>query len=410
MEFSRRSWLGGMAITPIVGLAGTARAAEAEILSAPAPIAPITKADFNLGGRTYLNNAGSHPLSNNAAAAMRAYIDGKTGGPRTRNPHGDPRAQFARIINAKPSEIAVIQATNVGENWVAIGLGLRGSKARVVTDGGHFMGSLYMYDELAKQGLDVQRVKVRPDGTVSLDDIAARMNKNTRLVAVSLVSMTTGFKYDLKALCDLAHSYGAWVHVDAIQAVGSSHVDVRDSGVDSLAAGTYKWLMGEGGVGFFYVREDRFERLGHPVYGYAQVDFSMSKMPYDPIEPGGGMTPRQDARGHFEIGGEAGIAMEAAQDSMARLLMMGLDPIVAHRKPLLAYLRETLPSYGYKPLAANSDASLACFAFKDADQRLSAKLRDAGITIAVYENRIRVAPSIYNDMDDMRKLADVLKV
>lgn len=406
MDVSRRSWLGGMALAPVVGLAGEARA---ETLTAPAPIAPITKADFNLGGRTYLNNGGSHPLSLNAAAAMRAYIDGKTGGPRTRNPHGDPRAQFARLINAKPNEIAIIQATNVGENWVANGLMLRGSKKRVVTDGGHFMGSLYMYDELAKQGLDVQRVKVRPDGTVNLDDIAAKLNKNTALVAVSLVSMTTGYKYDLKALCDLAHSYGAWVHVDAIQAVGSTHVDVRDSGVDSLAAGTYKWLMGESGVGFFYVREDRFERLGRPVYGFAQVNFSMAKMPYDPVEPGGAMTQRQDAQGHFEIGGEAGIALEAVQDSMARIQLMGIEAIAAHRRPLLAYLRETLPSYGYVPLAAQSDASLACFAYKDADEKLSAKLRAANITIAVYENRIRVAPSLFNDMDDMRKLADVLK-
>lgn len=407
MKFSRRAWLGGMALAPVAGLAG--RAAAAEILAAPAPIAPVTKADFNLGGRTYLNNAGSHPLSVNAAAAMRAAIDAKTGGPRAPNPHGDPCAQFARMINAKPSEVCIITATNYGENLVVQGLGLRGSKARVVTDGGHFMGALYMYDELAKQGLDVKRVAPRPDGTVSLDDIAAQMNRNTKLVAVSLVSMTTGYMYDLKALCDLAHSFGAWVHVDAIQAVGSTPVDVRASGVDSLAAGTYKWLMGESGVGFFYVREDRFERLGHPVYGFAQVDFSMSKMPYDPVGPFGAYTQRKDAQGHFEIGGEAGLPMAAVQDSLARILVTGVETIAAHRRPLLAYLHEKLPSYGFTPLARESDSALACFAYKDADEKLTPKLRAANITAAVYENRIRIAPSVFNDMADMEKLVDAVK-
>lgn len=401
MRATRRAWLGGAAVAAIGGLPKVAAAAGT--------VASLSRDDFDLGEGTYLNSGGNHPLSRPAAAAMRAFVDGRAGGARASNPYGDPRAQFARLINAKPSEVALIAATAAGENLIVQGLGLLDGNGRVVTDGGHFMGSLYMYEALAKRGLDVRRVAVRTDGTVSLDDIAAHVSRGVGLIAVSLVSMTTGFQYDLKALCDLAHAHGAWVHVDAIQAVGAIPVDVRASGVDSLAAGGYKWLMGESGVAFLYVRDDRLERLQRPVFGFGQLEFDMAHLPFDPVPPGGGFRERSGARGRFELGGESGLVLRAVQDSMARIEHMGVEAIAAHRRPLLSRLRSRLVDRGYRALSPNGDGPLACFAFENASARLTAKLRAARIEIAIYQNRIRVSPSIFNTMDDVERLLEVLE-
>jgi len=53
-----------------------------------------------------------------------------------------------------------------------------------------------------------------------------------------------------------------------VQAVGAVPVDVRASGVDFLACSSYKWLMGDMGLGFLYVRGDRLDRLERTQYGF----------------------------------------------------------------------------------------------------------------------------------------------
>jgi selenocysteine lyase/cysteine desulfurase len=411
---SRRTLLYGAALLPIAGI-GAGRAEVAASAAAAPAAAPgsrpgvLTRADFALGDYTYIDAAAVHPLSIHAATAMRAYVDRRMGMRQRLESDTDPRALFAKLINASPAEVAVITSTSVGENYVVNGLGLRGSRDRVVTDSLHFMGSLYMYDELARSGLDVQVVKPRGDHAIHLDDVAAKIDHRTRLVAVSLVSMTTGFKHDLKALCDLAHSHGALVYADAVQAIGNIPVDVRDSGVDFLASSTYKWLMGDFGAGFMYVRADRLGSLGRPVYGYEQLDFEMARLPYDP-QPGasGPSKQLQDAHGHVEIGSEAEGVLVAAGDSMQRILAMGVVEIARRRQPLVDFLRAKLSPLGFEPLAPPSNAALACFGYPDADKRLRAKLTRANVRVSLYTHRIRVAPSVYNDMSDMEKLVDVL--
>ena len=138
-------------------------------------------------------------------------------------------------------------------------LGL-GPNAGVVTDAFHYDASMAMYGEFQKQGVPVAVVAPR-NNRIDLHDLDALIQKNTRLVAVSLIASTTGYQHDLKALCDVAHSKGALVYADIIQAAGAIPIDVKQSGVDLACCGTYKWLMGEFGVAFLYVRPDRLEQL-----------------------------------------------------------------------------------------------------------------------------------------------------
>ncbi len=218
--------------------------------------------------------------------------------------------------------------------------------------------------------------------------------------------MTTGFKHDLKALCELAHSHGALVYADAVQAIGNIPVDVRDSGVDFLAASTYKWLMGDFGAGFMYARADRLGALGRPVYGYEQLDFEMAKLPYDP-QPGasGPMTQLQDAHGHLEIGSEAEIILVAAVDSMQRIAATGVDEISAPPPTAGGLLTRQAATAGVRASAPPSERrGSPALPIPTPRKRLRAKLNQANVRISVYTHWIRVAPSVYNDMGDMEKL------
>ena len=119
----------------------------------------------------------------------------------------------------------------------------------------HFTTSLYMYKELEKKGVELRIVKHR-NWAIDVNDMDRAIDKNTRLVSLALVSNVNGFMHDAKAVSALAHARGAYVFADIIQAVGAVPIDVRALGIDFASAGTYKWLMGERGFGFLYVRED----------------------------------------------------------------------------------------------------------------------------------------------------------
>ena len=82
----------------------------------------------------------------------------------------------------------------------------------------------------------------------------------------------------------LAHERGALVLLDAYQAVGSMPIDVRELGVDFLAAGVLKYLLGSAGLGFLYARRDVVERVWPTATGwFADRDmFEMDISDYSP--------------------------------------------------------------------------------------------------------------------------------
>ena len=117
--------------------------------------------------------------------------------------------------------------------------------------------------------------------------------------------MYNGFQHDLKAVCDLAHANGAYVYADIIHSAGAEPFDVQITGVDFAACSTFKWLMGDFGIGFLYAREDLLDRIRRPVMGYYQA--SNLEQLFPPNLPEGEYTPlayalEKSATGTFETG------------------------------------------------------------------------------------------------------------
>src|SRR5262249_43930096 len=240
----RREWLAAGAGALLATAKGAAEAAETSRLPG--------KADFPLAAkRTYLNNAGYHPMSVKASRAVDDYLGRHTEG--TKEPDWAVSAavkrDFAALINARPAAVSYVTSTMVGENLVVAGLGIANGGGNVVTDGLHFEGSLYLYGSLRERGVDVRVVRPR-DWRIDPRDLERAVDRNTKLVAVSLVSYLNGFQHDLKAVADLAHAHGAYVYADVIQAAGAVPMDVQAACVDFCACATYKWLMGDFGLGF----------------------------------------------------------------------------------------------------------------------------------------------------------------
>src|SRR6185436_13448061 len=165
----------------------------------------------------------------------------------------------------------------------------RATDANVVTDWLHFDGALVHLLELKRRGLDVRIVKPTADYRIDIKDLARVIDRKTKLVELSSTAMYNGFQHDLKAVCDLAHSHGAYVYADIIHTAGAEPFDVKASGVDFAACSSFKWLMGDFGLGFLYAREELLDRITRSQIGYYQASQMTGHFP--PNYPAGAYRP-----------------------------------------------------------------------------------------------------------------------
>ncbi len=400
---NRREFLAATAV--VAGSATTSRSMSTTGRDAFAGRSDL-RADFPVtAATTYLNSAAMHPLSLPASKALLEYIDAQVYR-RTRDFDADRQAdlkkRFAALINAKPSEIAFVQNTSDGENIVVMGMDLARMRGNIVVDELHFETSLYMYKALESKGLQLRIVKHR-DWKIDLHDMDKAIDRETRLVSMALVSNVNGYLHDARAIADLAHARGAYVFADIVQAAGAVPVDVRAMGIDFGSTATYKWLMGERGFGFLYVREDLQGTVVPTTrYGHRQLaKFDRIGITWEPL-PGAAK---------YETGTIPNALAACSYRSLQYIDEIGgVTAIRAHARPLIERLQRELPKKGYTPVTPpGTETPIVAFEVRDVDA-VQRKLRAANVsaTMISEERRLRLSVSVFNNDEDIDRVVAAL--
>lgn len=430
-RMTRRHFIGKVAVTG-AGIMASSRlgakdgfsnrqAASAAPRSSSKPDFAAIRADFPRASRKlWLAAAETHPFSVHTLRAIENYSQYRLLGPGegrtyfTRDMQSEAKRLFADLINGKPEEIAFVMSTTHGENIVAAGLDLARRGGNVVIDDLHFPASTYLYSALEKQGIIELRIVRHRDWKIRLADMEKAIDRNTRLVSLALVSNINGYMHEAKAISDLAHANGAFVYGDIIQAVGNTPVDVHAMGIDCAASSTYKWLMGDFGIGFLYVRKDlqqtaiKQTRYGlRALKGLKGRDFEL----HDDATIYEGTTSMPNLPG------------VCAYEGLKYITKLGIENIRAHAKPLTDRLQKEMPALGYAPITAlHNPSPIVSFlapdpeatrtklnrAFGEQVVSLSRwrKTNDKGETEIV--NGIRAAVSVYNNDEDIDQFLNAL--
>ena len=103
-------------------------------------------------------------------------------------------------------------------------------------------------------GFKVHILPVDEFGLIDMDEFRAVLNKNTLLVSIMMANNEIGTVQNIGEICRLAKKEGAWVHSDAVQAVGKIPVNVRELELDYLTISAHK-IYGPKGIGALYVRK-----------------------------------------------------------------------------------------------------------------------------------------------------------
>src|SRR5262249_7737925 len=230
----------------------------------------------------YHTNESSGTMSEPVLAAVNAFLDDVRDNGRNnysawcRYSEEQIKARVARLIGARPSEIAFVKNTTEGLVTVANGLDWREGD-NVVLPRIEYPSNVYCWMRLAKIGVSIRWIEPQ-EGRVPLAAIAQTINKRTRVVSLSAVQFSNGYRHDLAALSELCRRRSVLLNLDAIQWVGALNLDLSQLAVDFLAFGGHKWLLAPIGTGIFYCSANALDRLAPPHVGYHQVATSAAPL------------------------------------------------------------------------------------------------------------------------------------
>jgi cysteine desulfurase/selenocysteine lyase len=350
----------------------------------------------------YFDHAAVGPLPNRVVEATKRVIQEKTEGDLHWESWEETaeatRRAIAELIQARQEEIALVHSTSEGLAIIANGLSYEKDQ-NIVTCDMEFTSNLFPWQALAKRrGLELRVVKNR-DGRLSMEDFANVIDQKTRLVALSYVQYSNGFRTNLQELSKIAHEHGAYVVTDAVQAVGQMPVNVADLEVDFLATSGYKWLLSPISTGFLYVKQDLFNEVWPTIVGYRSDENQMS---YDFREFQPARTARRYEDGQLNFPGFAGMG-----EAIGLLRGIGLenvwDRIIALADRLCDGLRQRTNVRLRSHVDDKSRSGILNVACKDPDSAVR-YLLGRGIAASVRGGGLRISPHFYNTENEIDRL------
>ncbi len=350
----------------------------------------------------FLNNAAESPLNTRVHRRLDEYLALAAEAPHRKPSVRTPvRRLLARLLGGRPEEYALVTSTGVGLGLAAAGYPWAPGDNVVLFAGEHW-NNTFPWLALRERGVDVRVLPLGPDLRLDPERLARSVDTRTRMVAVAAVRHTTGYRADLRSLGRIARDAGALFVVDGIQAAGVVPLDVAGDGIDVLACGGFKWLLGQPGTGFLYVREGAWDRFRPALPGMFAAEDDLDALRWLP-----------DAR-RFETGSLAYPLFHAWTAGLELLLETGVGAIharvLALTDRLLAGLRaRDLPVATPADTLAERSAILAFTAGSTAaNERLSIRLAEAGIVISLRGGLCRVSPAFFNTEAEIDHFLEVL--
>ena len=356
---------------------------------------------------TYLNYAGIGPPSavatRRAASVLeRQAVLGSRGSAYWQGLQASARHRVARLIGAHDSEIAFTKNTPESISIVASGLRWREGD-NVVVPRCEFPANVYPWMNLAARGVEVRWVDA-PEGVFTLDDVARAIDERTRIVALSWIQFSSGFRIDLEAVGDLCDDRGVHLLVDAIQGVGVVPIDVKACNVHFLATASHKWLMAPMGAGWFYCRSDVIDGIELTEVGQNTVVPGTSYTSY-------AFEPKPDAR-RFEAGVPPYACIAGLDGALELLEQIGVERVHEHVLGLCDRLIEGVQEKGCTvrtPLAHEQRAGIVSFRHPTVDSdTVESTCAVAGVVVASREGAVRVAPHVTNTTHDIDRFLEAL--
>ena len=358
--------------------------------------------------RVYLNHAAVAPLPAPSAERMAALADTvtRTGDrlwPERNEGCERVRAAIARLLGAGATHrVAFTGNTSEALSALAWGLDWRDGD-NVVGAEPEFPSNVYPWLSLEPLGVTYRPVP-EEGGRVSADAVLDAVDERTRLVAISWVQYSTGHRIDLERLAAGCRERDVLLVVDAIQGVGALVLDAETLGLDAVALGSHKWLLGPEGVGLLFVSDRVIERFRSTRHGWRSV---AGRYEWGTIDP----TPAEGAL-RFEAGTLNVYGIHALGASLELLLDLGPEAVEARVLALADRVAAGLERLGFElaaPRTPGETSGIVAGAHPDRPaEELAEGLIARDVIVSHRAGRLRLSPHVYNTEEEIDRALETL--
>ncbi|MHA3963995.1 MAG: aminotransferase class V-fold PLP-dependent enzyme [Candidatus Thorarchaeota archaeon SMTZ1-45] len=272
-------------------------------------------------------------------------------GEEASNAYIEAREKFAKFLNAA-DESECIWTRNATEslNIVATSVKLPKDSKIVTTSLEHHSGSLPFIERARRDGLGIEIVKARSDGTFDIEDWKRTIDHDTSLVSIVHSSNVTGTITPMKEIAEIAHDHGALVMSDDAQYAPHHPLDVQDLNVDFSAISVHK-MCGPTGMGVLYGKLEHLKSMNMFFYGgdtVSDVRFENGKILPEYLPP-----PEKFEAGLQNYAGAIGAGAAAEY-----LLTIGMHEIEKYERSLLEMVLERFRDMEHVHILGTDDINI----------------------------------------------------
>jgi len=312
------------------------------------------------------------------------------------------RQKLADLINATPEEIAFTKSTSAGLSVFANGIEFKNGDNILIPDI-EFPSNVYPWLNLERKGVKVNFIKTY-NGILDENSIEALIDENTRVVSISWVQFSSGYKADLakisQIIAEKSRQFGRKIYfcVDAIQGLGALKLDVQEVKIDFLSADGHKWLLSTEGAGFIYCNKEILPEVHPSTVGWKSVKnpLDFTKIDFD----------LQETAAKFEEGSMNLCGILAMGASLDIIDTYGLDFIENRIVSLNNFACQKIKEKGLELLTteeSSQKSGIICFRTPDVTKDYQ-KLTEKGVILSLRGDFLRISPHFYNTEEEIEFL------
>lgn len=330
--------------------------------------------------------------------------------------------EAAKLLNADPEEIALVESTSHGLNIAAQGIELQDGD-NIITTNLEFIQVALPWCVMRKdKNIDIRVCKTE-DNRFTAKDFAALVDDKTKLIVMSTLEWCNGWQTDLKELGDYCKEKGVYLVVDAVQQLGVTKIDTKACHIDILTAGGHKWLNSPYGTGVLYVNKETLPKLKQSYAGYLNTtvpEGGWGAYWENPAAPSVNNWTFDNTARKFEIGGTSNYTGAIALgESLALVNEIGIENIEKRVREIAVYCMDRIEVIGGTLITHRDPGHFGGIVIArlyddlDVDRMILKKLHARRIFIAQrftdFIGGFRISCQYFNNEKDIDTMIDAMK-
>lgn len=204
----------------------------------------------------YFDHNATTPVDERVLEAMLPYLRERFGNASSRHEFGTvarravdaAREQVAALVGVQPSQVVFVSGGTEANNLFLRGAAAYLKPSQIAVSSVEHPCVAKPAQDLGRQGWSVRKLRTDHTGAIEIGDVETALAVPTGLVSVMLVNNETGVIHDVAAVGEHARRAGAWMHTDAVQALGKIPVRFRELNVHAMSLSAHK-IYGPKGAG-----------------------------------------------------------------------------------------------------------------------------------------------------------------